>query len=354
MGSVEIRDYRGDGTEVAGLLERSWTRAYGGKSWFPLWDARYFRWRLIDACGDDRSLLMAAYVDDRLVGCVLAEVLEMRLRGDVIRGALSSWLGVEPGVQGRGVAMALAEALKSRTRAQGSRLTVGITSADPASSMRRFWNALEERTPGDTRVFGKVNFWTRAFDGPAIAAASLTTFERVASRVTAPIPIGWLGWRTPAGVRRYEPGDLDRCLAWLEAQSADADLAVKWSRARLAMQLDHAYVTTLVIDDGETGGFINWYAIDYQGRQKVRIGIIDLFAGTLSTARRIDLLKAACVQMRSEGVHMSMMMASEASPSTPLLAAGFIPLPAHLDMFAIFPEAGLPLTPPMRVHTLFT
>lgn len=109
-----------------------------------------------------------------------------------------------------------------------------------------------------------------------------------------------------------------------------------------------------MIDDGARGGFVNYYGITYVGRRSIRVGVIDLSAGTIGVARQLDLLTAACRQMASDGVHTALMMASVASPAPALLAAGFIQLPGHLDLFTVFPDPSLPLHPPLRVHTLFT
>lgn len=354
MNRMEVRNYEGDGTDLALLVNRTWTKAFAGKTWFPLWDRPFFSWRLLDGCGRDRDFLVAAYQGSKLVGCLLAEALDLRVGDRAVRGTLSSWLSVDPDAGTPDMAVRLVEGLRKRHIEHGIAISIGVTSSDPGSPMRRFWSSLAKRKPADIRFLQPIRFWTRVFDGKTVSRAGLNTFERASSRLSAFIPTGWVGWRTPSGVRRYEPADLDRCLQWLRDQAMGANLAIEWSRSRLALQLGHPYVTTLVIDDGDRGGFINYYSINYSGGQSIRVGLIDLCAGKLSLARQLDLLKAAGEQMKADAVQMTMMMASTASPGRPLVAAGFVPVPAHLDLFAVFPAPNLQLQPPLRVHTLFT
>jgi len=355
MSTVEIRNYEGDGSDLAELIGRTWRTAFTGKMWFPLWDHAYLSWRLLDERGGGREFLVSAYKGSQLVGCLLAEPLDLNIRGKHVRGTLSSWLSVDPENRIPNLAMRMVEGLRKRHQEHGVSISIGCTSADPKAPTRRFWDSLAQRRPEDFHFFGPIKFWTRVLDPAAVAAAGLNRFEQVGPRFARLMPTLPALKPPVSAVREYRPSDLDRCLSWVRTQSEMADIYVRWSAERLDLQLNHPYTRTLVLDEGAgAGGFLNYYCIDWSGARVIRVAVIDLFAGSSGFGGHLALVKTAERRMRAEGVQLALMMDSSASPPKPLWAAGFVPLPPNVDLFCYFPEPGLQLGSPVRYHLLFT
>lgn len=356
VGPVEIRSYEGDGQDLGDLVTGTWAQTYTGKMWYPVWDRDYFAWRLLDPRIREPDFLLCAYQGDRLVGCLLAEPLDLQVGQRPIRGSLSSWLSVDPAARNPTIGLRLFEALRRRHEALGMGISIGCTSLDPQLPNRRFWMAMTRREPESFRHLRPMYFWTRIFDRGAVADAGLSAFDKVGSTVAGFLPWGKARWREGAGLRDWEPDDLPRCLSWLKAQAQGADIHIRWTPKRLEHQLNSPpYAKTLIIDDGpERGAFINYYTIQFAGAQQVKTGVIDLFAGDASLGRQIDLLKAACQQMIDDGVQMAVMMASAAAPKSAMLGAGFLPNSAHQELFCIFPDPELEIPPSPSLHILFS
>src|SRR6202171_5124696 len=235
--------------------------------------------------------------------CLLAEPLDLGIRGRTVKGTLSSWLSVDPEVRIPNLAIRLVEGLRKRHQEHGMAISIGCTSADPNAPTRRFWDSLAQRRPDDIRFFGPIRFWTRVFDSPAVAAAGVTTFEQIVPCFAGLIPAPWIHRRNAPGIRAYGTADLSRCFDWVRAQAEAADLHILWSLPRLDLQLGHPYARTLVLDGaGEAGGFLNYYAIDWSGARAVRGAMIDLFAGTMGLRSQMALLIAAESQLLSVGI----------------------------------------------------
>jgi hypothetical protein len=354
VSAVEIRNYEGDGVDVANLVHRTWTSVFGGKMWFPFWNHPYFSWRLLDERGGGRDFLVSAYKGTQLVGCLFAEPMTFRIKGRTVRGTMSSWLSVDPDIRVPNLALRLVEGLRRRHEEHGMGVSIGCTSRDAKAPNRRFWDTLVQRKPEEFCFWGEIRFWTRVFDGPAVAAAGLTAFERFAPRLAALIPAPSTKRPQASGIRPFRQSDLSRCLDWLQLQSRTADVHMVWSVPRLDLQLNHDYTRTLVLERGDEGGFINYYMIDWSGARPVRVGMIDLFAGSLSLFSQVSLLRAAERRMKAEGIQLAVMMASCAAPAKPLLTAGFVPVPSHVDMFSYLALPGLGMTSGLKYHLLFT
>jgi hypothetical protein len=357
MSAVEIRTYEGDGSDLAGLIVRTWKTTFGGKMWFPLWDQAYLSWRLLDDRGGGRDFLIAAYQGSKIVGCLLAEPFNLRVRDKEVRGTLSSFLSVDPDLKVPNLAFRLVEALRKRHYDHGMAISVGCTSADPNAPNRRFWDYLAQRKPEDYRFLGPIRFWTRVFDSGAVSAAGFTAFERIGPRFSGLIPLPSPRRSKAPGVRDFHTADLSRCLDWVQTQSQDAAMHIRWSPQRLDLQLNHPYVRTLVFEGRESaaeGAFINYYLIDWSGARAIRVAMIDLFAGPARLLSQLALLKAAERRMMAEGTQLALMMVSSAAPPRPLLAAGFVPVPRSVDLFSLFPDPGLGLESRMSYHLLFT
>ena len=347
MDRLEIRTFDGDGAALAELTNRAWGQTVAGKALYPLWSAPYFDWRLLDPRGGGCDFLVAAYKGTRLVGCILGEPLDFRVGERTVRGTLSSWLTADPEHTTVRVAMRMVAELKRRHQEHGMAFSMGFN--DVVS--RPFWESLAKHPSSGVRPLGEPAMWSRIFDGRVVSEASLTRDEAIATRAVSYLPGLQLAPRST--VRSYISADLPRCLRWVEAQSRGADLAIQWSAERLDVQLGHPFARTLVLEDGERGGFINYYPMQLQGKAPVNVGIIDLFAGDLGLRQQLALLSVACRRMREEGLHMASMMRSAAAPQRVFALGGFMPYPAGLELFTFFTDPSLDLPSPLRHHILF-
>ena len=188
MSTIEIRNYEGDGADLADLIGRTWKTAFTGKMRFPLWDRAFLNRRLLDERGGGREFLVSAYRGTKIVGCLLAEPMDLRIRGQAVRGTLSSWLSVDPEVRVPNIAIRMVEGLRKRHQEHGVAISIGCTSSDPNAPTRRFWNSLARRKPDDFRFFGPIRFWSRVLDSSAVATSGLNAFERIGPRFARLIP----------------------------------------------------------------------------------------------------------------------------------------------------------------------
>lgn len=348
MSQIAIRTYQGDGADLAELTNRIWRGAVGGKMLFPLWDRDYFQWRLLDPRAGGSDFHLAAYDGDRLVGCVLAEPRTFDVLGQRKRATLSSWLTVDKGAKDPRLALRLLAELRRRHREREMAFSMGYA----GSAARDFWAGLAARSPGEIQFLDRISFWSRPFDAAAVGASGFSFVERHGPRLARYLPALRQVPRTP--VRAFDAArDLSRCLDWLSAQAAGAEVRIVWEPERLELELAHPRARTLVLDDGERGGFINYYSIRMLGAAEVQVGVIDLFAGTLPFLQTLALLGAACDRMREEGVELAVMMRAASAPSRAMLAAGFVPYPTDVELFWYFNDPTLSPARPRNYHILF-
>src|SRR5262245_29415175 len=129
--AFEIRPYSGDGTDLADLIVRTWMASFAGKAWFPLWDRAYVNWRIMDQAILDRDLIVSAYAQDRLVGCIVAEKTDFSIHGKIVSGSLTSYLSVDPDTRHKGVSFRLVDQLCDIHIRRGIKIALGVTSDLP-------------------------------------------------------------------------------------------------------------------------------------------------------------------------------------------------------------------------------
>jgi hypothetical protein len=352
--ALAIGAYRGEGDDLAELIARSWQSTYRGRAWFPGWDRAYIGWRLMDPRVLDRELMVCAYDGDALVGCLLGEESLLRVGDEVLRGSLTSYLSVDPATTHRGLALRLLDRQRQLHRDRGLLLSVGVSSSGPELESARFWAGVARRRPNEFARLGRYVMWCAVIDGAAVAGAGLTAFERWGSRAASFVPWGWWGARG-ARTRPFGAGDLDACLDRVNARVERAGVQMIWSRPRLSLQLDHPHARTWVTEEqGRLAGFANGYLIDWFGRQRVRVGYLELFDADGRTSARAALLVAAGRALAAEGAQMVVTMDSGTRPRAALLAAGFMPMDPQVQTLALLGERAATLPTGSRLHCAFT
>jgi hypothetical protein len=123
-----------------------------------------------------------------------------------------------------------------------------------------------------------------------------------------------------------------------------------WDGA-LADQLDAHGIPCTVVGHagGHVAGFIKYHRLEFLGRGTLSIVIVDLVAfGALAHPERTELLVTALDRMRAEGIHVARVPSLSAFPARPLLATGFIQIPADVEVFSMRRDPAFRMTRPRR------
>ncbi len=344
---LEPRTFEGDAAEASAFIVPCWRAAYPHHP-IALWDERYFEWQLLAGRPAARDLLVAAYDGTRLVGAHFAEAFPFELRGEPIVASQGSWFSVDPEYRRRGIGRLLVEEQRRRHRERGLAFLSGFGvrgTLGPA-----FWKAF-----GDTRPLGPIGFWYRVLDDRGLRESMAKPSDRILVRLIAGVtrPIGLPESEAP-GVRDYASNDLPRCEELANALASGCDLAFRWTRERLATQLDHEGLPrTLVLErGGRVEGLVNWYPLGTEGRRRLRIAVLDLVAfGEASASERRGLLGSALRRMREDGLALAMTLRRPGrQPTRALWATGFVPIYAEYDALATTADPALRLEGLRRVH----
>jgi hypothetical protein len=350
VNGIEIRDYRGDFEDVAAFLRRVWTAVYGGKMWFPLWDAAFFRWQLAAPGG---ALCPVAYDGTKLVGIHFSIPHCLRIGSSVLPVGLSSWSTIDPDYRHLRLALHLMEALRRRHEELGLAFALGVVAGQPTSTAHRFWTQYAKTYPQNFRFLFRFGMWAKFLAPHRMRRAGVGPWERLASTALGPL-LGFISHRHDPDVRAFRAEDLQRCAQILDKVSARLDWALVWSPEQLANQLESPVSRTLILDrDGQVQALVNYHCLPYQGREPVRAALIDLWADDdLPGAQRVRLLGHLCNDLRERDVHLVLALRSAMMPAAAFAANFFLPAPAHAHMAAFFAKAGVPLSPPKSWHLM--
>jgi GNAT superfamily N-acetyltransferase len=350
VSGVEIRSYSGDYADVAELARRVWIPIYAGKTWFPLWDADFFRWQY---GAQAAPLSVAAYDGRRLVGSILSMPHELRMGSSTRRIGITSWCTVDPDYRPAGLAMRLIETSRRRHHEQELAFSLGLVSGDRDSLAWRFWNLYAQAQPHNLRFLFRFGVWVKIMAWPTVARASIANWERwtitAGGPVIAAVPFGRDGH-----VRAYRVEDLDACADMVQQSSGRLDWALHWTTARLARQLDHPVCRTLVFERGDkVRGVINYHHLMFHGHHALRAALIDLWADdALSPGDRVRFLSHACQEMRDSGIEFVVALRSALMPAAAFVANLFLPFPGDGHIVAMYPGVGLVLSRPRTWHLL--
>ena len=342
MPEIEIRGYRGDFEDIAELVRRGWVPEYGGKMWFPLPDASFFRWNL-GARSETRCFV--AYEGKKLVGSVSYMPHSLRIGSSVLPVALHTSFTVDP--EHRRVALSLIERLRREHEDSGIALAIGLILDDPTSSSYRFWTKYAQTFPHKFRVLLRSGYWAKFLAPRTLARAGVNAWERQASRALGPL-LRFTPHRYDPHVRSYRAGDLERCTQILNKTSAGFDWALDWSPNQLSSLVENPESGTLVFErDGDVHGMVNYLSLVLQGREPIRAALIDVWADDgLSNAQRVRLFGHLCNYLRERDTHGVIAPRSAMMPAAALMANLFVPATDHFRIGVHLIRSGIPLTPP--------
>jgi GNAT superfamily N-acetyltransferase len=342
VNAINICNYGGDFRDIAEFTRRVWTAIYGGKMWFPAWDADFLRWQF---GVDGRALSTVAYDGPRLVGSFLSARHALRIGSSVYPIGVLSWCTVDPQYRNRPIARQLIAAHRECHEEQRLEFSLGIVTGDQTSIAFRFWQQYAKTYPQDFRFLLRFGTWVKLLAPAAAARGGIGRWERLGMRAIGPL-MQFTQLRPGSHVRTYCAGDFSACARLLEKASASLDWALAWPPAGLANQLDHAASRTLVFDRaGAVQGMVNYHCLTLEGRMPVRAGLIDLWADEgLSSVERARLLAGVCDDLRRHGIHMVVAMRSAMMPASAFAANLFVPFPSRDYLIVMFPRGrDLPL-----------
>lgn len=355
-GLIEYRRYDGGAEEAAEFTRRVWSSAFRGRVTVPLWDAAFFEWALLAAPSADRHLLVAAYDGGRMVGCLFARPVRFRLCGSEAEGALCSWLTVEPGYQGQGVAQGMVAELRRRMRERGCRFVLGFGIPGPGSKGIRFW----ARFRGETVLGRRVYWWAYALDPRAVARSESALLRRLGARLLVVAHRSSRYGSTPAcginvRIRGYGDEDLAGCLAIVGQSSQGSDLSYCWTAEALAHQLSYENVpqTLVAVQNDRVVGLLNYYGLGLCGRGEFRASIIDHFACRgLPVKDQVRLLRVGLAAMRRSGAQVALTSRLSGASVAVLLVVGFLPMWPGLRpvFFSLDPCLPFRAVRTLRVH----
>ena len=342
MEGIEFRDYRGDFEDVAEFIRRVWTPAYGGKMWFPLWDAAFFRWQLGPQTG---GFCPVAYDGTKLVGGTFSMPHSLRIGTSVLPVALSSWLAADP--DHRRLALPLVEQVRQHNEEREIAFSIGMISGDPTSVAYRFWTKYAQAFPQNCCFLFRGGFLTKVLAPRRLARAGVTAWERFASSAFGPL-LPLTPYRHDRDVRPYRAGDLERCAQLVEKASAGFDWALVWSPDQLANQLENPASGTLVFERaGRIDGMVNYHCLWWHGREPIRMALIDLWADDhLTGTQRARLLGHLCNDLRERNVDLVLALRCAMIPTAAFVVNLFLPASAHIYITTLFTGRTVPLAPP--------
>lgn len=342
MAGVEIHEYSGDFEDVAELTRRVWIPEYAGLTWVPIPDASFLQWMFEPNTG---ALCPAAYDGSKIVGTVFSLSRSLRVGSTVYPVSLYTGFTVDP--EYRRMALPLVERLRRDNEERKVAFGIGMVLDSPTSISYRFWTKYAQSFPQNFRFIFEGGYWSKFLAPRVMARAGVQAWERVAART-----IGPLVQFTPHGydphVRPYRTADLERCVQLLDKAYAGYEWAMIWDPKRLATQLQHPEYQTFVFErDGIVQGMVNCHCASLQGRELIRVGMLDLWAeGDLNLSERVRLVSHLCTDQRERGVHALIALRAAMTPSAALVANLFLPHPQRFRIGIFLTPRTVPLSPP--------
>lgn len=334
MAGIEIRDYRGDFEDLAEFGRRIWIREYDGKTWIPIPNADFMRWRVSAESG---GLTPVAYQGNKVIGSVFSFPQSLRVGDTVFPVAIFTGFSVD--TEYRGAALPLIQRLRQDIEERGVAFGFGTVLDDPTSASYRFWAKYAQTFPQNFRFVFTSGYWAKFLGTHALARAGVHAWERMANRIFGPL-LRFTPHKYDPHVRLYRAGDLERCAHMLAKTTASFDWAMAWQKEQLASQLESSAFQTLVFErDGEIKGMVNCHAASMHGRETVNAAMMDLWAEDgLSGGERVRLVSHLCTHLAACDVHAVVAPRSTMMPTAALLANLFMPAPQRFRI-GIFPTS---------------
>lgn len=327
IADYRIGNYQGSTAQLADFLYHCWSESYSGRMPFPVWTEDYLSWQL-----SDPRRLLAAYQEDRLAAVLLGTPFDFRVGDAKHPGAHWSWLSVKTEDQGRGLAKRLDAARVALERELGSDLVVSYRFSGSRHSKAERPNANSTAKQFHCRL----GMWTRPIDAPRIQRWNYNRIEGALSYAFIPLlPSGSI--TSDSNIRNIRDDDVPACAALLQSHTRKCAVAIDWTPDRVQQHLlEGSFCKAIIFEShGKIVGLVAYHILEFQGRTREPVAIIDLIAFRDATFRQQrQLLLYTIRQIRDDGaIFVVKLRSGDVSPAL-MTAAGFLMRPP--DMHLVF------------------
>jgi hypothetical protein len=264
MSRIEIRPYNGDLDALRTLAYTSWTAEYAGhtgSSWPDLYTPALSRYYF--ESGQDRRLLVGAYLDGEMVGFLANLPRQYRFRGRHYKGVISGLLAVRPDVPAA-VGLMLANCMQGNLEYGADLALFTLEKNHKTIRLARTLRTNQGQTSRLTTRLVRMHPLVHAIDLPTIqeheGLGGLITLAGKCWGADRPIVPG----HTPGEIRPCQPGDLPGVLALTEQVSDQDQLVRVYDLPSLERRFNSGVLSTqlggMVVYErqGEISGFISF------------------------------------------------------------------------------------------------
>lgn len=344
QSDYRIGGFEGSTKQLAQFLSRCWSDAYAGRMPFPIWSEDYLDWQL-----PDTRRHLAAYHGDRLAAVLLGTPFDFRTVDETYQGAQWSWLSVSTEDQGCGLAKRLDQERVSLERKLGSELVVSYRFMGSRHSKAERPHA---KSP-TKRFHRKLGMWTRPIDASRIRLWNYSRIESALGQAFIPLlPTG--ANISNVNIRKLQEEDITACVSVLKSQTQRCAVTIHWTAARLQQHLlATPFSHSIVMEShGQIVGLVVYHILEFQGRTREPVAIIDLIAfrgATFRQQRQLLLHTVRCV--RDQGALFVIKLRSGDVSAALMTAAGFLMKPpdTHLVFQWVNQQIDIPRGKPLHL-----
>jgi len=342
----QIGGFQGSQKQLAQFLSRCWSDTYLGRMPFPIWSEDYLTWQLTDP-----QRLLAAYQGERLAAVLLGTPFDFRVASETCSGAHWSWLSVSAEDQGHGLAKKLDHRRVTLERELGAKLIVSYRFTGSRHS-----KAERPHSKSPSKKFlRKFGLWIRPIDAGRMRKWN---YNRMESALTqALIPLLPTGSSTVNGnIRKLTDEDVGSCATLLNEHTKHCAVSIAWTPERLKQHLlVNPFCHSLVMEShGRIIGLVAYHILEFQGRTREPVAIIDLIAFRGASFRQQrQLLLDTVRRVRDQGALFVVKLRSGDVPTALMTTAGFLMKPP--DMHLVLQWVNQPAVVPRRkpLHLLW-
>ena len=312
-----------------------------GKSFVPRWTGDFIKHVVFDHPDVTPDHALAAYVDDRLVGVVMAQPHELWIGRRRHKAACASWLAVaHEGAKHFG-AVQLINALRERLRARGVEIIVGVAYRSGPGVGLHFWERFAAAFPAEAIIGPDLTFWARVLDGRALAKAVKNPLLKMAAHAALLRPLGRAA--ADAGIRPFADRDFEACDAIMAA--SPAEIRVAPSRWELTCaEATGCGPQTLVMSEatGDITALSSYHILPMEDAGPLRIAMIELLNSRQGASGLGRLLTQTLSHAAAKGACLALIPRKAHLTSSLMLSAGFVPYQAGFKVAHLPLADGIP------------
>ena len=317
--------------EIARFIATVYDTYDHGKSFVPRWTGDFIKRVVFDHPEVTPDHALAAYVDDRLVGVVMAQPHELWIGQRRHKAACASWLAVSAEGARHFGAVQLVNAMRERLRARRVNIIVGVAYRSGRGVGLHFWERFASAFPAEAIIGPDLTFWARVLDGRALAKAVKDPLLKMAAHAAKLRPLGRAV--ADAGIRPYADRDFEACDAI--AAAGPSGIRVAPSRWELACaDATGCGPHTLVMTDatGNVAALSSYHILPTEDAGPLRIAMIELLNSRQGASGLGRLLTQTLSHAAGNGASLALIPRKAHLTSSLMLSAGFVPYQSNFKM----------------------